>query len=91
MQKRDLIDFLVTNYGYRIHAAKTIVEAIFGKIKTALINGESVRLADFGTLSVRTRAAHNGRNPRTNETIQLPESKHVHFTTGKALREALNQ
>ena len=91
MQKRDLIDFLVTTYGYRTHAAKTIIEAIFNKIKTALINGESVQLADFGTLSVKTHAAHQGRNPRTNETIQLPESKRVHFTTGKALREALNQ
>ena len=91
MQKRDLIDFLVTTYGYKAHAAETIIEAIFGKIKTALINGESVRLANFGTLSVRTHAARNGRNPRTNETIQIPESKRIHFTTGKALREALNQ
>lgn len=91
MAKRDLIDFLVVTYGYKLHAAKTIVEAIFNKIKTALINGEKVQLADFGTLSVKTRAAHNGRNPRTNETIQLPESKRVHFTTGKALKEALNQ
>ena len=91
MQKRDLIDFLVTTYGYRSHAAKTIVEAIFNKIKTALINGESVQILEFGTLSVRTHAARNGRNPRTNETIQIPESKRIHFTTGKALREALNQ
>ena len=91
MQKRDLIDFLVTTYGYKTHAAKTIVEAIFNKIKTALINGESVQILEFSTLSVRTHAARNGRNPRTNETIQIPESKRIHFTTGKALREALNQ
>lgn len=91
MQKRDLIDFLISTYGYRTHAAKTIVEAIFGRIKTALINGESVRLADFGTLSIRDRAEHQVRNPRTGELMKQPASKRVHFTTGKALREALNQ
>ena len=91
MAKRDLIDFLVANYGYKIHAAKTIVEAIFGKIRCALIAGESVQILGLGTLSVKTRPAHQGRNPRTGEAVQVPESKHVHFTTGKALKEALNQ
>ena len=91
MKKADLINFLVATYGYKLSAAKIIVEAIFTKIKNELLAGNSVQLADFGTFSIKARAARKGRNPRTGEEIQLPEMKHIHFTAGKALREALKQ
>lgn len=91
MKKADLINFLVADYGYRIEPAKIIVEAIFRKISYALIAGESVQIADFGTLGIKKRAARKGRNPRTGEPLQLPETNRVFFKAGKALREAINR
>ncbi|MBR4382666.1 MAG: HU family DNA-binding protein [Selenomonadaceae bacterium] len=91
MTKNDLINFLVVSYDYKLHAAKTIVEAIFNKIRDELIAGEPVQIFGLGTLSIRDRAEHQVRNPRTGELMKQPASKRVHFTTGKALREALNR
>ena len=91
MQKRDLIESIAVWNKIPKKTVATVVNAFLDEIKTSLIEDGKVQLLGFGTLSVKTRAAHNGRNPRTNETIQLPESKRVHFTTGKALKEALNQ
>lgn len=89
MKKTDLINYLVATYGYKLSAAKIIVEAIFNKIKSELLAGKRIQLADFGTFNVKTRAARKGINPRTGEEIQIPETKNVHFTAGKAFKKAL--
>jgi hypothetical protein len=46
--------------------------------------------AAFGALSVRSRDARAGRNPRTGEPVDV-QAKHVpFFKSGKELRERLN-
>ena len=45
----------------------------------------------FGTFEVKERAARTGRNPRTNEEIQIPASKNPVFKAGKALKDAVNK
>ena len=46
-------------------------------------------IAGFGTFKVVDRKARKGRNPRTGEAVQIPASKAVKFTAGKALKEIL--
>jgi integration host factor subunit beta len=49
-----------------------------------------VVLRGFGALSVRSRDARAGRNPRTGEPVEV-RAKHVpFFKSGKELRERLN-
>ena len=45
-----------------------------------------VQVVGFGTFEIRTRAARKGRNPRSGDTIQIPESKSVGFKAGKGLK-----
>ena len=40
----------------------------------------------FGTFSVAERKARAGRNPKTGEVIQIPESKTVKFTASEKLK-----
>ena len=40
--------------------------------------------------SVASRAASEGRNPRTGEKIQIPASKQPKFSAGKGLKDAVN-
>ena len=47
-------------------------------------------LVGFGTFSVSRRAARDGRNPRTGETIKIKASNLAKFKAGKALKDALN-
>jgi DNA-binding protein HU-beta len=66
------------------------VDAVFDAIAGTLKNGQEVRLVGFGTFSVATRAATEGRNPRTGEKIKIPASKQPKFKAGKGLKDAVN-
>ena len=54
-----------------------------------LLLSDKVSLIGFGTFSVKTRAARTGLNPRTKETIEIPESKVPAFKAGSALKDAV--
>ena len=55
-----------------------------------LYQGERIEIRGFGSLSVRTRKSKNGRNPRTGESVFVPEKKAPIFKSGKGLRDRLN-
>ncbi len=67
------------------------MDATFDIITQALQKGEEVKLIGFGSFSVVTRAAREGRNPRTGKPVKISASKaaQVH-TPGKGLKEAVN-
>ena len=44
----------------------------------------------FGTFEVSTRAAREGRNPQTGETMTIEASKSPKFKAGKALKDVVN-
>ncbi len=71
--------------------ASEIVDTIFATMKDTLISGESLKLVQFGTLSVRDKAPRRGRNPRTGESMIITKRKMVSFRPSKRLRERLNQ
>ena len=63
---------------------------ILGQIKSILAKGEAIAFLGFGKFEVSERAARDGRNPQTGETIKIPASKAVKFSAGKDLKEAVN-
>ena len=66
------------------------VDAMIGVITKALKKGDTITLVGFGTFSVRKRAARQGRNPQTGDTIKIKASKNPAFKAGKALKDAVN-
>ncbi|MAL03533.1 MAG: DNA-binding protein HU [Arenimonas sp.] len=70
--------------------AARAVDAMIDTISKALKKGDTVTLVGFGTFSVRKRAARQGRNPQTGETIKIKASKNPAFKAGKALKDAVN-
>ena len=71
-------------------SADAAVNAVFSAITDALANGETVTLTGFGTFTVRSREARQGRNPRTGESTTIAASRVPAFKAGKALRDAVN-
>ncbi|RUM39300.1 MAG: integration host factor subunit alpha [Desulfobulbus sp.] len=67
-----------------------LVDKIFAVMKETLISGESIKLVQFGTLTVRDKAPRRGRNPRTGESMTITKRKMVSFRPSKRLREQLN-
>ncbi len=90
MNKGDLIDAVASAANLSKADAGRAVDAVVGAIKGALQQGTTVSLVGFGTFSVKHRAARQGRNPRTGETIQISASNVPGFKAGKALKDAVN-
>ena len=63
------------------------VDGFVSAVSGALSGGDKITLVGFGTFSVGSRAAREGRNPRTGEKIKIPASKVVKFKAGKTLSE----
>lgn len=90
MNKNDLIANVAEAADFSKADAAKAVDSVLNAITDSLTTGDEVRLVGFGTFSVSQRAATQGRNPRTGETIQIPASKQPKFKAGKALKEAVN-
>lgn len=86
MNKGELINAVAAN-GLTKKDAETAVNAVFGAIEDALAKGDSVQLIGFGTFGVKERAAHEGRNPRTGETVKIAAAKVPTFKAGKGLKD----
>ena len=90
MNKAELIDVVAEAADISKAAAARAVDAVTDSITAALRKDEVVTLVGFGTFTARKRAAREGRNPRTGETIKIKASKVPGFKPGKALKDALN-
>ena len=90
MNKNELVASVAEKAGLTKKDAEKAVGAIFESIQQALVEGDKVQVIGFGTFEVKERSARAGRNPRTNEAIQIPASKNPAFKAGKALKDAVN-
>ena len=90
MNKSELIDAIAASAGLTKADAGRALDATTDSIASALQNGQTVSLVGFGTFTVRHRAARDGRNPRTGETIKIKASNNPAFKAGKALKDAVN-
>lgn len=68
-----------------------LVEDLIALLVKNLKKGNRVRIAGFGILQVRKRAARMGRNPATGEAIQIPAKKKIAFRASKELKEAVGK
>ena len=90
MNKTDLIDAIAAAADLPKASAGRALDAIVDSITDALSKGEQVALVGFGTFAVKHRAAREGRNPQTGQSIQIKASNVPGFKPGKALKDAVN-
>ncbi|MDE1193049.1 MAG: HU family DNA-binding protein [Arachidicoccus sp.] len=90
MNKGELIDVLSDKAGTTKADAAKLLDAFTATVIETLGKGDDIALVGFGTFSVAERAARDGRNPQTGETIKIKASKVAKFKAGKALSEAVN-
>ncbi|MEQ8333172.1 HU family DNA-binding protein [Nisaea sp.] len=90
MNKNELVAAVAGSADMTKADAASAVDAVLESVTTALKSGDEVRLVGFGTFSVASRAASEGRNPRTGEKIKIAASKQPKFKAGKGLKDALN-
>lgn len=89
MNKGELIA-KIAEAGLTKKDAGIALDAAIAAVSDALAQGDAVQLIGFGTFSVKERAAREGRNPRTGETVKIEASKAPVFKAGKALKDKVN-
>ena len=66
------------------------VRAILGYMVSSLVAGRRIEIRGFGSFAVNLRPARVGRNPKTGDSVLVPEKKVPHFKCGKDLKLKLN-
>lgn len=90
MNKTELIAAVENKTGLEKKQAEAAVKAFTDVVAEELKKGEKVQIVGFGTFEVSERAAREGRNPHTGETMKIAASKAPRFKAGKALKDAVN-
>ena len=89
LNKSDLAGEVSQQSGVNTDDAKLAIEKLFELIARHLANGDEVNVPGFGKFTVTDRAARQGRNPQTGETIQIAASQTPKFSPAGALKTAL--
>lgn len=90
MNKAEFLDKLYSSRFSTKAQAAEMLDAVLDNLGKALADGETVSFSGFGSFSVASRAARQGRNPRTGAAVSIPASKVVKFKPGKNLKDAVN-
>ena len=91
MNKAELVSRMAEKSELTKKEAEMALNALMESIQEALVSGDKVQLVGFGTFETRERAAREGRNPRTKETISIPASTVPVFKAGKEFKEKVNK
>lgn len=90
MTKNELAEKIAQRADLGAGQAREVVEAVIDAVSDELASGGEVSLAGFGKFSVSKRAARQGRNPATGETINIAASNGAKFSAASALKKRLN-
>jgi integration host factor subunit beta len=92
MTRSDLVEELAARFGQLTHRdAEYAVKTILDAMSEALVRGHRIEIRGFGSFSINRRPPRMGRNPRSGESVHIPEKRVPHFKPGKALREAVDK
>ena len=100
MTQKELVKSVATsvNQDYKAAGKNTLTEgnvddvikAFANVTKEAVSKGDKVQIAGFGTFQASLRAARDGRNPITGETIHIEAKNAPKFKAAKAFKDIMN-
>jgi len=79
MNRKDYLQAIVERSGLTVPQIETALAATTDTIKDIMINNDSLLLPGFGAFGAKVRAARTGRNPSTQEPIDIPETNVPYF------------
>lgn len=89
--RNDLAIKLRDKFGFTVSQSGKLVDLIFDEICEALVNGEEVKFAGFGTFKILDKSARIARNPRTGETAIVSARRVTSFRPSTEFRERVSK
>ena len=91
MTKSELIAKLAEHYPRLVTKdVEVAVKAILEAMTMSLVNGQRIEIRGFGSFQINHRPPRTGRNPKSGQTVQIPEQYRPHFKAGRELRERVD-
>jgi integration host factor subunit alpha len=84
--RNDLAIKLRDKFGFTASQSGKLVDLIFDELCEALINGEEVKFAGFGTFKILDKSARIARNPKTGETAIVSARRVASFRPSTEFR-----
>lgn len=88
--KADIVELVYQKVGFTRQEASEAVEALLSEMKTALGNGESIRIVGFASFNLRQKRERIARNPKTGEAVMIKPRKVLTFKPSKQLLHSTN-
>lgn len=89
MNKQELVDAIAGKTGMAKTQVDEVIKAMTETIESEVATGDKISIPGFISFQKVRRAARTGRNPRTGETINIPESATVKVTAGARLKSSV--
>ena len=86
LTKAELADLLFEKVGLNKREAKDMVDSFYEEVRTALQNGNGVKLSGFGNFQLRDKPQRPGRNPKTGEEVKITARRVVTFHASQKLK-----
>lgn len=90
MNKAELIEQVADETDLSKADVSKVVDSFVKTVITNLKQGDTVTVAGFGTFAAPERAAREGRNPKTGETILIPSAKAPKFKPSTNFKKIVN-
>jgi len=87
--KKDIVRRIAEELGVSQTLTREIVQRTFDAIIDTLTTEKRIELRNFGVFRIKTRRPRRAINPRTKESLQVPEKYVVRFKPGKELKKRL--
>jgi Bacterial nucleoid DNA-binding protein len=91
MLKSQLEDKLTTIFKIEQELSQNIVFSIVESISTAINENDRVEIRGFGSFFKKNYSSYKGRNPKTGESVIVPEKSLPLFRPSKDLISKLNK
>ena len=88
--RADLAEAVYREIGLSRSESSELVESVVHHISDALIRGEQVKLAGFGTFSLRDKKERIGRNPKTGVEVPITSRRVLVFKASQILKERVD-
>ena len=91
LTKKDIVNSIYMQIGFSKKISETLLEDIFQIILENIIKNKKVKIAKFGTFTLRKKNKRIGRNPKTKEIKIISERNVILFKASKEFKEYINK
>jgi len=90
LTKKDLINSIYMQIGYSKKISENLLEDLISTIIDNLKKNKKLKIAKFGTFSIRSKKKRIGRNPLTKENKEISDRNVVLFKASKEFKDLIN-